>query len=270
MYFRAALALLPVLAFAQTPPPKVEHALRERVNEFFQYHVEGGASFRKAMDLVADDTKDYYFGAQKFQFKSFHIDNIKFSDNFTKAEVTVTGERMWQPRPDFPPALVSNPMVTRWKLEHGKWVWYYNPNVEQLLPMGPSDTKAIQVPIPDGAKFDPSHVSSAARNIFQQSSIDKSSVTLALDKPSSEKVTFHNGQGGSVKLTLQPAPGIAGFSAAFDKVNLNANENAVLKIEYDPADKQAVLPSEVHLRFVVEPLNEPFGVTVKFAPPADH
>ncbi len=95
MLFRAAFVLLPVVAFAQTPPPEVDEALRARVTEFFQYHVD--ANFRKAYELVAEDTKEQYFGAQKWQFKSFKIDSIKYSDNFTKAEVQVTGQRMWRP-----------------------------------------------------------------------------------------------------------------------------------------------------------------------------
>ena len=264
MGFRAALAFLPVLAFAQTPPPEVEQALRARVTEFFQLHVD--AAFRKAQDMVAEDTKDYYFAAQKVQFKSFHIDDIRFNDDFTKAEVTVTGVRTWQPRPDFPPTLVTTPMPTRWKIENGKWVWYYNPNDEWLTPMGPSDRSAIATPVPAPIpRFDPSQIGNAARAIMQQSSIDKNVVTLAPDKPSSEQVVFHNGQPGQVKLVLQPLPAIAGFSAVFEKSDLNANENTVLKIHYEPGDKQPAPPAEVDIRFYIVPLNQPFGVKVKFA-----
>jgi hypothetical protein len=272
MVFRAAaLALLPVLAMAQTPPPEVDQALRARVTEFFQYHVEGGASFRKAMDLVADDTKDYYFSAQKFQFKSFHLDTVAFNDDFTRAEVTVTGERVYQPRPDFPPTLITTPMLTRWKIENGKWVWFYNATCEQVLPMGPSDCKAISTPMPSAVpKFDPSQIGDAARKIFQQSSIDKNIATLAPDKSSSDQVVFHNGQPGAVKVVLDAPPAIPGFSAAFDKSDLSAGQNAILKIHFDPAAKPADLPAEVKLRFIVEPFNLPFGVTVKFAPPAAH
>ncbi|HML18338.1 MAG TPA: hypothetical protein VK419_15010 [Bryobacteraceae bacterium] len=271
MVFRAALALLPVLAFAQTPPPDVEQALRARVTQFFQYHVEGGPSFRKALELVAEDTKDYYFGAQKFQFKSFHIDTVKFEDNFTKAQVTVTGERVWQPRPDFPPTLITTPMLTLWKIENGKWVWYYNPDNEWLTPMGPSDRSKIQTPMPSTVpRFDAGQIASAARGILQQSSIDKNVVTLAADKPSSDQVVFHNGQPGTVKLVLQPPPSIAGFTATLDKAELNANENAVLKFHYEPSDKQTAPPVELNYRFYVQPLDRAFGVTVKFDRPANH
>lgn len=271
MFFRTALALLPVVALAQTPPPEVDQALRARVTEFFQYHVEGGPAFRKAMDLVADDTKDYYFGAMKYQFKSFHIDTVKFNDDFTQADVTVTGQRIWQPRPDFPPTILATPMLTRWKIEKGLWVWYYNPSTEWLTPMGPSDRSAIQTPIPTAVpQLDASHIATSAQNIFRQSSINKNLVNLSTDKPSSDQVVFHNGQGGAVKLVLQDSPSIPGFTASFDKSNLNANEDAILKIQYQPGDKAAAPPAQVNLQFVVEPLNEPFGVTVKFVQPSAH
>ena len=153
-------------------------------------------------------------------------------------------------RPDFPPTLITTPMLTHWKVENGKWVWTYNPDKEWILPMGPSDKKAIQQPmvVP---KFDPSQIGAAARNIMQQSSIDKNVVTLAADKPSSDQVVFHNGQPGAVKLVLLAVPSIAGFHATLDKTDLKANENAVLKIQYDPGEKQAPPPTELTLQFVV-------------------
>src|SRR5271155_3842655 len=106
MLFRSVLILLPFAAFAQTdsaaPPAVIDQALRARVTEFFNDHVEGPAGFRKAMDLVAEDTKDYYFSAQKIQFKSFKIDSIKYSDHFTTAIVTLSGQRMFRVSPQFP------------------------------------------------------------------------------------------------------------------------------------------------------------------------
>src|SRR6266404_6170559 len=135
MLFRAALLLVPLAAFAQIPAPQVEEALRARVTEFFNYHVEG--NFRKAYDLVADDTKDQYFGAQKIQYKSFKIDSVKFSDDFTKADVALTGERSWRMRSQLPETLVTVPMNTSWKLEGGKWMYHEEPR-QLLMPMGPS------------------------------------------------------------------------------------------------------------------------------------
>ena len=126
MLFRSALILLPIAALAQPaqdPPPEVDQALRARVTEFFNDHVEGAAGFRKAMDLVAEDTKDYYFSALKIQFKSFKIDSIFYSDHFTRAIVTLSGKRMFRVSPQFPETEISQPMSTTWKIENGKWCW---------------------------------------------------------------------------------------------------------------------------------------------------
>ena len=86
--------MLPLIALGQdqTPAEAADQALRARVTEFLQYHVDG--NFRKAYDMVADDTKEEYFNSGKSQLQSFKIDDIKFTDNFTKATVTATMSKM--------------------------------------------------------------------------------------------------------------------------------------------------------------------------------
>src|SRR5438876_10969874 len=84
-----AMILLPLLLLAQAPgQAEAEQALRARVTEFLQYHVDG--NFRKAYDLVAEDTKDDYFNSGKAQLTGFKIDDVKLSDNLTRATVTAT------------------------------------------------------------------------------------------------------------------------------------------------------------------------------------
>ena len=90
MPYRAVLLLIPFLVLAEAPkgpsvPKKVDQALRQRVTQFLQYQVDG--NFRKALDLVAEDTQDYYLAANKTKLFSFKIDNIEYSDKFTKAKV---------------------------------------------------------------------------------------------------------------------------------------------------------------------------------------
>ncbi|HSP66803.1 MAG TPA: hypothetical protein VLN48_03680, partial [Bryobacteraceae bacterium] len=84
-----ALVLLPLLLLAQAPGKlEAEQALRARVTEFLQYHVDG--NFRKAYDMVAADTQDDYFNTGKVQIKGFTIDDVQFSENFTKATIRTT------------------------------------------------------------------------------------------------------------------------------------------------------------------------------------
>src|ERR1700724_3603210 len=92
------LRLLPVFALAscllaQRPadlfskaPPEVDEALRARVAKFYQAHVDGKP--RRAEELVAEDTKDYFYTARKPQYLSFQIIKIDYTDTFTKATVT--------------------------------------------------------------------------------------------------------------------------------------------------------------------------------------
>ena len=85
MRFCAAL-FIPICLFAQepkpaTPPAEVDQALRERASAFLQYQVDG--NFRKAFELVAEDSKDFYFSIGKTKIQSLEIDEIVYSDNFS-------------------------------------------------------------------------------------------------------------------------------------------------------------------------------------------
>jgi hypothetical protein len=274
MRCRAALILLPLAAFAQKPAPEVDQALRARVTEFFQYHVDG--NFRKAYDMVAEDTKDYYFATQKVLFKSFKIESINYADDLTHAEVNLSGERLIKFRSDFPETVVAVPMKTTWKIENGKWVWYDVSKPENITPMGKSDvdrlreksTPAAGTSAPQ-AGLSPAEIASRAAQILQQSSIDRSELVLQLDRPSSEKVVFHNGQAGSIKLVLDPGSKPVGCTVELDKTDLAAGENATVKIRFDPpAGSASVQPSNFTIRLTMEPFSRVFPINVKFAAPA--
>src|SRR5438105_839515 len=119
----AALLVIPLFALAQdqkaAPPPEVDKALRERATAYLQYQVEG--NFRKAYDLVAEESKDFYFAAEKSKILTFKINEITYADNFTKAAVQTTTTRL--------SAVAGHPVELPsvasdiWKLEDGKWVW---------------------------------------------------------------------------------------------------------------------------------------------------
>lgn len=262
MFFRAAILLVPCLAFAKDAPQRVDQALRARVTAFLQDHVDG--NFRKAFEYVADDTKDYYFSAQKTQYKSFHLDKIDYSKNFTKAEVEATVEHTWtfQGRT----LLVKTPMVTTWVLEGGKWYWHYDPMEEAATPMGKSDPKTLK-PDPDSAaasasQLTPEAIAAKARQILGQSSLDKTEVVFAADKASSDQVVFHNGYPGSVRVVLDPGTEIPGFHIQLDKADVAAGEDAVVKLSYAPADSSP--KPAMNVRLTIEPFNRVFNVAVKF------
>jgi hypothetical protein len=274
MRYSAALVLsIGLTAFAQTPAtpaPEVDSALRSRVTEFFQDLED--SKFIEAFDLVADDTKTFYFNTEKKPLKDFKIVDVKYDPGFTKATVTLDVKREWTfsaQAARTPQVIAEVPMVTIWKLEKGKWVWSNEPRPDQpVTPMGASDVQLIHRQ-PDGTVAGlPTHITdevlnAAKQKILGQSSVDKREVTFSASQASSDKVTFHNGQQGSIRLELSSAP-VAGLSVQLDKTDLNAGDDAALRISYDPRSGQAAAGKSALIRLMVVPFNQIYDVTVSF------
>jgi hypothetical protein len=267
MRFRPVLFVLPLAMFAQTAPPEVDQALRARVNEFFQYHVTG--DFEKAWGMVAEDTKKEYFSGQKTRYESFKIDSIKYMENFTKAMVTLTVQEKKRMSVQFPELVMTEPTSTLWKIENGKWCWYNEHATNWLMPMGPSDPKAVadaRTKAQSGTPaLTPEKLQEQARTILSQSSLDKPELKLASNKESSDQAVFRNGQGGAIKLALLPASLPPGMTAKLDKTDVGANEQAILKVTYTPGSSDKA-PADVPLSVLMEPFGRVFPLVVRFAP----
>ena len=113
---------IPLLALAQqppkaaAPPAEVDKMLRERAAQFLQFQVDG--NFRKAFDLVSEDSKDFYFSIAKNRIQSFKIDEVTYSDDLSKATVrATTSRRQVVAGHEFEiPGLAAD----LWKIEDGK------------------------------------------------------------------------------------------------------------------------------------------------------
>jgi hypothetical protein len=261
-----ALALLPVMLLAQASgQAEAEKALRARVTEFLQYHVDG--NFRKAYDMVATDTQEDYFNTGKVQIKGFTIDDVQLSDNFTKATVRTTISRnMMVTGQEFP---VLMPSTITWKIENNKWVWYKVPTTNDT-PFGPGALPSALGVAPAVAadsgipkEFNDKTISDAARSILQQVSVDKNEVTLASDKVSEAKVVLHNGMTGSVQAEVS-TPQIAGLTAKLEQSIVRAAGNVTLVLRYEPGGQRA--PRDpVNVQITVQPLDQLFTIRVNFA-----
>jgi hypothetical protein len=260
------IVLLPLISLAQqAPPPEVDQALRARVTEFLQYHVDG--NFRKAYEMVAEDTKDQYFTMGKSQLKGFKIEDVKFSDNFTKATVLTTMSKTVNVAgTDMP---VTMPSAITWKIENGKWVWFSDAQPPSMLPGVASalGTAPAQGKGDDGAglpkDFSDQSIAAAARSILQQVSVDRKEVILAADKTSEDKVVFHNGMPGSVQLELS-APEIPGFTAKLEQSTVRGTQDMPVVFRYEPGG-QAEPRDPFNVQLWVQPLNQLFVIRVNFA-----
>jgi len=264
MLARITLVFLPLCLLAQQPsaiaPPEVDRALRERVTQFFQAHVDG--AFRKAYELVADDFKDFYFAGNKTRYKSFSIDSIRYFDNFTRAKVLLNTEVEWEMRLQKAVARVQTP--ASWKLQDEKWMWYDDPKDRKRTPMDPDTQAPGEIGLnPDGTvqlpdDLSPRAIADAASAQLKATTLDKSEVTLS-SKASSDKVVLHNGAPGFVNLTLEKLPPIPGLTVELDKTQIGPNGNAIVKIACQPCT-----PTEpVTVNLTVEPFGRRFQVIVR-------
>jgi len=268
-YLAPLLVVSAMTAWGQNAPAGVEDALRGRVTEFFQYSNDG--AFRKAYELVAEDSKDFYFQQQKVQLKSCQIDSVKFTENFNRADVQTTCQRTARPGPQFPEIEIKVPVLTTWEIVDGKWYYTHDISKEVLTPFGlkGSDVQAQAGPngqpqLPD---LSPQAVAKAGAAILQQptgqtSGLDKGEVTLSAGKPSSAQVTFHNGLTGAVQLFASAEKEVPGLTITLDKPTVGPNENAIVKISYEPGGKAP--DAFVPVRVVIEPFTHIYRVSVKF------
>ncbi len=265
MRFLAAIWLsLPLWMLAQNdPPPEVDQALRARINEFYSDQING--SFRKAEPLVAEDTQDYYFAQEKKKILAFTVRDIKYTDHFTKATVTIKIRRMTVFGPGFPESPSEETVNVTWKIEEGKWVWYYDPKAPQeVTPMGPSVITPganSGAPLPD---LSDKAIKERAKGIVSRYGLDKSEVSLSASKKSTARVVFHNGQNGYVRVFVSLAQELEGFTVSIEKRDIKGGEDAAITLEYRPGKTPP--PQRLQVVVTVEPFNRTIPIAVKFEP----
>lgn len=253
MSCRVAPLLIPLLVYAQAPaaPKKVEQALRARASEFLQDHVQG--NFRKALDLVAEDSKDYYLTATKSKLFSFKIEGLEYSDKFTKAVVTSTVRKT---RFGAVPLEITVTQTDNWKLENGKWMWY------NQAPAGPTGGLAALIP----KDHSPAALEAEAKKIGAGTSVNKESLTFTAGEAGTEEVVFHNGNPGPVKLLCDIIGNPEEFRADPITTLVDAGKDVTVRVIYTP-QKGPEIPAT--FRISVEPLLSEFRIPITRVTPAE-
>jgi hypothetical protein len=241
MHRIALFALFGVLAFAQPnepfkpkPPVGVDAALRARIQEFYDLHIKG--QFRKAEALVADDTKDLFYSANKPKYLSCEISNVEYLENFTKAKAVVACEQ-YVMMPGFMDHPMKVPMMSTWKVENDQWFWYVDPEALRHTPFG----TMTPGPYPaNGAAAAPpslSNIPTTADFLMNQVKLDKDAVRLKAGETA--EVTITNGAHGFMSVSV-PVP-VPGLEAKLDKSSLSAGGKATLTLRAAKGAKSGVL-----------------------------
>lgn len=247
---------------APKAPPDVDKALRSRVEIFFQAHVDGKP--RVADQVVAEDSKDFFFEIPKPRYLSFEILKTEYSDEFTKATVTVNCEEEVMMM-GLGKMKVKMPRTSTWKLENGQWCWYFDQKAQRETPFGKmtnAGTTAAGSPgqfqLPEGPK--PEELTGRVK-------ADKTTVKLA-SAPASDSVRINNGMRGWIKLVIgQPRFDVPGLTLTLDQENVRAGEAATISIHYDPKGEKAPAPF-INVDVRVEPTGELIPIRIVFPPAA--
>jgi hypothetical protein len=259
-----ALFLWGIATFGQNPaalfekaPPDVEEALRARIKEFYGLYMEG--KFRAADAFVAEDSKDAFYVAGKRKCRSIDIDTLKFSENFSKAEVMVSCDTDVMVEPV---GLIRTPvpMRTRWKMLDGKWFWYVDPASEPGIATPFGFMKPGSPNGPPGAMGMPAGGMSVAA-LATLVKADRQQVSLDVNTKAVGRVVVTNTMPGAVSLVLEPQE-IPGFELALDKTSLSQGESAVLSIGYVPSKDRK--PSPAVVKIVVSPTDQQIPIRIGF------
>jgi hypothetical protein len=253
---RATVALLILGSglWAQNPdyfdkaPPDVDDALRARITGFYQAHVD--KKFRQADQYVADDTKDFYYEANKPAYISFHIDKIMYSDHFTKAKAIVTCKM--HVVVGFVDQVSMVPTPSTWKLENGQWSWYVDQKAGRETPFGhwsPQGTSPGVLPSMAGAPD--------VQSLMKSVQADKRSVKLSAKESSSDQVMISTKM--AVVLELE-SPKLTGLDVALDRTELKAGEQAKVSIRFDPPEGGRTWNAEIRVH--VSPTNQVIPILV--------
>jgi hypothetical protein len=250
--FSAVLMAQSAADMFRKAPPEIDAALRERIALFYKLHGEG--KFRQAEELVAPDTKEFFYNSNKPKYLSCEIKKIDYSGDFTDAKALVVAA-LRVPFPGFGNEPVNMPHISRWKLVDGQWFWWVDPEEAKMTPFGKMDTAD-----PDAPKGPAPNLAAApnVRTVMNQVGADKTAVNLKAVQGAEDSVRVANRMPGVVKLALSHAAP-EGLEVSIKPAEVKANSLATVTFRVtDPAKA----PKRAVVNLVVQPVGKIIPVTV--------
>lgn len=234
-------------------PPELDNALRERIGKFFQAHVDG--KFRMAEEVIADDSKDFFYLMEKKRYRSFEIVRINYSENFTKATAVTGVEVEWR-SPRIGVMIVKPPLTSLWRFENGNWYWYVVPRTDWDSPWGKMNPGPDA---PDRLKKLFTGVNIA--DVTSQVRLENSEIRLSGFQSSQGSTTIANSLPGEIKLRMD-APPRNGLEVVLDKTVVKSGEKATISIQYNPPTPEPKPVGEIVVH--VEPTGQVMRIALIF------
>jgi hypothetical protein len=234
-------------------PPQIDTALRESLAKFFQAHIDG--KFRNAEEVIAEDSKDFFYNMEKKRYLAYEVVRINYSENFTKATVVTGVEVEWR-SPRIGVMRVKPPLTSLWRLEGDKWYWYIVPQKDWDTPWGRMNPGPDD---PDKLKklFTGVDVATVLSNV----TIDRNELRLSSYQPAKGEALISNTLPGEIKLRME-APPRAGLEAKLEKDVLKSGETAKVLVSYDPVGDEPKPRGEILVH--VEPTGQILRIGLTF------
>jgi len=253
-------------AASQKAPPEVEEALRTRVNNYYEDCIAG--KYREAENLLAEESRDYFYNHNKPKYRGFEVQSIQWSQDFQQAKVFVLLTV------DMPLGSVTIPghptMEGDWKLVDGQWYLHLiTPQEKFVTPFG-TVIKLDPEPAPGSpeadkavaSRFSPASIRARAADILHGVKPDHDTVVFDSAKPGEAIVHVSNGTPSIAGLELVD-PHMTGLSVAIDKTRLSPTEQATLTVRWKPRDAIAKPSAFIHLRTI--PAGQDIAIRVDFS-----
>ena len=261
--------------FEKAPPP-IDEALRARVAQF--YHAYTTGKFREAYPLVAEDSQDAFLAASKDTLQNCEILRIRYSDNFTNADVVEGCKGEWNYHGVKTPT--SFPLTSHWKIIDGQWYWHYVKPTTAPSPFSPAGFAALPPdPSGDGAAKPlpaiPANPLDTARSILSKVRVDKTDIKLRGYETSKDELHVINEMPGQISLSLDPIA-FPGLKITPGKTELQANEQTVIVFEYRLDDAsiecgecakrvKSTMTAQLH----IQPTGQIFPIIITFGIPPE-
>ena len=243
-------------ALFEKAPPHIEEALRERVDFFFQAHVDG--KFRLADAVVHEDSKDAFFASAKRQYKSYDIIRINYSEDFTRADVVVSVETDFT-FPAIGKQVVNIAVASKWRYDQDQWWWYLPPAAEggRESPFGkltPSDVEGAANPAERLQKMP------KPEDIQNLIKVEKRMAVVDCAAGKTDTIVIQNDMNGPISVRLSP-PDPDGYIAEPGSGDVPPNGNLSIVFRCDPDSSSTLNAYQGALR--ISPTNQVIPIVVR-------
>jgi hypothetical protein len=258
------LTAQPGASVFQKAPPAVDEALRKQVTAFYQTHVEGKT--RLAQGMVAEESADVFFNAQKPKLQSFEIQQVSYAKDFQQATVMVLAERDVM-IPFAGSQTLKVPMESYWKLVQGKWLWFVPEQACAATPFGCAPTTAA----PAGPKMTAEQIADKIKKASQQNfegqfGFNKTQIALG-GAVREVEITFKNDMDGWVILKMLQEFSDPDFELVGGETQIKPQSSAKVVVRLKKDAKITQLRS-VNVPLYVQPFHRSAGLVVHLKPGA--